>query len=132
MQAIKIICDTNIISNYLGEKGDIKVKQEVLKIGIENIVITSVVYMELIRWLSSYKGFSKSERIKCKNFFDSLKVLHLNKEISVRAMEISKKIDSIDAPDVLIATTAIYNKLPLYTLNVKHFERIKGVKLHIS
>ncbi|MDO5106280.1 PIN domain-containing protein [Capnocytophaga sp.] len=130
MQAIKVICDTNIISNYLGEKGKPEIKQEVLDIGLENIAITSVVYIELIRWLSAYKGFSKSERMKCKTFFNSLKVLHLNKEISVRAMENALKADSVDAADILIATTAMYYDLPVFTDNTKHFKQIKGIKLH--
>lgn len=130
MQINKVICDTNVISNYLGEKGKPEIKQEVLHIGLENIAITSVVYIELIRWLSAYKGFSKSERSKCKSFFNSLKVLHLNKEISIRAMENALKVDSVDAADILIATTAMYYDLPLFTDNTKHFKQIKGVKLH--
>ncbi|MFK8294827.1 type II toxin-antitoxin system VapC family toxin [Capnocytophaga canimorsus] len=130
MQTNKVICDTNIISNYLGEKGKPEIKQEVLEIGLENIVITPVIYIELIRWISVYKGLSVTERRDYKDFFNSLKVLHLNKEISIRAMENAVKADSVDAADILIATTAMYYDLPVFTDNTKHFKQIKGVKLH--
>jgi len=35
----------------------------------------------------------------------------------------------IDAPDILIAGTAMRNNLPLATLNRKHFERINGLEM---
>jgi len=35
----------------------------------------------------------------------------------------------IDIGDILIAATAIANDLPLATLNRKHFERIRGLRL---
>ncbi|WGU70369.1 hypothetical protein QIU18_13170 [Capnocytophaga canimorsus] len=56
-----------------------------------------VIYIELIRWISVYKGLSVTERRDYKDFFNSLKVLHLNKEISIRAMENAVKADSVDA-----------------------------------
>lgn len=130
MQSIKVICDTNIISNYLSDKGNPAIKQEVLKIGLENIAITSVVYMELIRWLSVYKGLTPQQRKAYKEAFSSLKIFHLNREISAKAMEYAVKTDSIDAADILIATTSIYYKLPLFTDNIKHFKQIKGVHLY--
>lgn len=130
MQVCKVVCDTNIISNFLSKEGKPYIKQKVLEIGLPNILITSVVYMELIRWLSVYKGFSIAERNKNRKFFDSLKVLHLNKEISANAMEIAKKVDSLDVADILIGTTAMYYDFPVFTENVKHFKLIKGIKLY--
>ncbi|MFJ1431340.1 type II toxin-antitoxin system VapC family toxin [Capnocytophaga canimorsus] len=132
MQTIKVVCDTNVISNYLSEKGKPEIKQEVLRIGFEHIAITSVVYMELIRWLSVYKGLTLQQRKAYKDAFNSLKILHLNKEISIRAMENAVKADSVDAADILIATTAMYYDLPVFTDNTKHFKQIKGVKLHTA
>lgn len=34
-----------------------------------------------------------------------------------------------DIPDALIAATALYYQLPLYTLNKKHFQFIPGIEL---
>jgi len=36
----------------------------------------------------------------------------------------------IETPDIIIASVAITNGLPLATLNTKHFERIDGLKLY--
>ena len=35
----------------------------------------------------------------------------------------------IDKPDLMIAGTAMANKLKLATLNLKHFERVDGLEL---
>lgn len=52
----KVICDTNVISAYL--QGSPKIVEKINEIGIDNIYITPVIYIELIRWLSVYKGLT--------------------------------------------------------------------------
>ena len=127
MGHIKVICDTNIISGYIsGNKNIIK---EIDKIGFENIAIIPVIYIELLRWLSCYKGFTKEERKDYKNIFSSLKMLHLNEGISVLGISISEQINSLEPSDVLIGASAIFYDLPLYTLNKKHFEAIDKLNL---
>lgn len=125
--AIKLICDTNIISEYL--RGNEQIIEEIEKIGFENIAITPVIYIELLRWLSCYKGLSKEERKDYKDFFLGLKVIHLNEGISVLSVGISEKINSLEPADVLIGATAIYNDLPLFTLNKKHFLPMENLEL---
>ena len=127
MEHIKVICDTNIISNYIsGDKNTIK---EIDKIGVENIAITPSIYIELLRWLSCYKGFTKEERKEYKSIFSSLKMLHLNEDISVLGIGISEQINSLEPSDVLIGASAVFYNLPLYTLNKKHFETIDKLNL---
>ena len=127
MEHIKVICDTNIISNYIsGDKNTIK---EIDKIGVENIAITPIIYIELLRWLSCYKGFTKEERKEYKSIFSSLKMLHLNEDISVLGIGISEQINSLEPSDVLIGASAVFYSLPLYTLNKKHFETIDKLNL---
>lgn len=125
--AIKLICDTNIISEYL--RGNEQIIEEIEKIGFENIAITPVIYIELLRWLSCYKGLSKEERENYKVAFSTLKVIHLNEGISVLSVGISEKINSLEPADVLIGATAIYNDLPLFTLNKKHFLPMENLEL---
>lgn len=125
--AIKLICDTNIISEYL--RGNEQIIEEIEKIGFENIAITPVIYIELLRWLSCYKGLSKEERENYKVAFSTLKVIHLNEGISVLSVGISEKINSLEPADVLIGATAIYNDLPLFTLNKKHFFPMENLEL---
>ena len=50
MQTI-VICDTNIISKYIVE--DSQVQRQIRLIGLKNVIITPIVYIELMRWLSS-------------------------------------------------------------------------------
>ena len=127
MEHIKVICNTNIISNYIsGDKNTIK---EIDKIGVENIAITPIIYIELLRWLSCYKGFTKEERKEYKSIFSSLKMLHLNEDISVLGIGISEQINSLEPSDVLIGASAVFYNLPLYTLNKKHFETIDKLNL---
>ena len=123
----KIICDTGIISDFF--EGKTKIVQKISEIGANNIVITPVIRIELIRWLSLYK-VDKSKRTKILKIIKKLPLLHINEGISKIAVDISDKDNTLDAPDILIGATAIYHKIPVYTLNEKHFERISDIKLY--
>jgi len=124
-----VICDTNIIGKYLF-KDPLVLRQINLLGGMKNIYITPIVYIEIIHWLSSYQKFTREDRKEIKKFLDELKMLHLNKGISELSIEISKKDNSLDMPDILIGATGVYYDLPVYTHNLKHFKLIKGITLH--
>ena len=123
-----VICDTNIIGKYLFR--DPSVVKQIGSIGLRNIYITPIVYIEIIHWLSSYKKFTRADRKEIKDFLDELKILHLNKGISELSIEISKKDNSLDVADILIGATWVYYDLPVYTHNIKHFKLIKGITLY--
>ncbi len=127
MEPTKVICDTNIISGYL--TGNEYVIEELQSIGLENIAMTPVIYMELLRWLSVYKGLTKEQRKEYKKVFSSLKMIHLNEGISVLAMGISDEINSLEPADVLIGASAVFYNIPLFTLNRKHFKLIENIEL---
>jgi putative PIN domain protein len=124
-----VICDTNIIGKYLF-KDPLVLRQINLLGGMKNIYITPIVYIEIIHWLSSYQKFTREDRKEIKKFLDDLKMLHLNKGISELSIEISKKDNSLDMPDILIGATGVYYDLPVYTHNLKHFKLIKGITLY--
>ena len=123
-----VICDTNIIGKYLFR--DPSVVKQIGSIGLRNIYITPIVYIEIIHWLSSYKKFTRADRKEIKDFLDELKILHLNKGISELSIEISKKDNSLDVADILIGATGVYYDLPVYTHNIKHCKLIKGITLY--
>lgn len=127
----KVICDANTISSYIRtDKHFSPIAYDTINnIGLENVCITPVVYIELFRWLSLYKGFTTSERLKIKKFIDGLNILHINKNISLLSMDIARKRDHLPSPDVLIGATAVYYNIPLFTFNTKDFKQIKGIKL---
>ena len=124
-----VICDTNIIGKYLF-KDPLVLRQINLLGGMKNIYITPIVYIEIIHWLSSYQKFTREDRKEIKKFLDELKMLHLNKGISELSIEISKKDNSLDMPDILIGATGVYYDLTVYTHNLKHFKLIKGITLY--
>ena len=124
-----VICDTNIIGKYLF-KDPLVLRQINLLGGMKNIYITPIVYIEIIHWLSSYQKFTREDRKEIKKFLDELKMLHLNKSISELSIEISKKDNSLDMPDILIGATGVYYEVPVYTHNLKHFKLIKGITLY--
>lgn len=128
MEHIKVICDTNIISAFI--TGNEKITQELLEIGFDNIAINPVIYIELLRWLSVFKGFTKEQRKEYKKIFSSLNMLHLNEGISVLAMNISEEVNSLEPADVLIGASAVFYGLPLFTLNTKHFKQVEKLELY--
>ncbi|MFW9880880.1 MAG: type II toxin-antitoxin system VapC family toxin [Candidatus Thorarchaeota archaeon] len=64
---------------------------------------------------------------------DQLTVIPFDKMCSVTAIEIYKDLlkenKMIDLADILIGATALTHNIPIATLNVKHFERIKRLEL---
>jgi predicted nucleic acid-binding protein len=129
----KVLCDTNVISSYLmnSEKAiDLIEKQ----IGVENIVISSVTYMELQKWLWSYKGLTDKQIQAFKKGISSLALIHIDRKISAVSVGFYEnyKEASMQIADMLIAATAITLKIKLCTLNVKDFKFIKGVNLYNS
>lgn len=76
-----VICDTNIISKLLQKNPD--VVRNINNIGVENIAITPIIFIEIYRWLSLYKGIDKSQRLLYKRTLNDFKMLYLNEEISL-------------------------------------------------
>lgn len=121
-----IICDTNIFIGVF--RGNEKVIRQVQRIGEENIGLTSVNVAELY-----YGALSKNN---LKAIKDSLKlhpVYHFDlqsSKIFIRIMLNYVITHRIRIPDALIASICIANSLELYTLNVKDFNFIEGLKLY--
>ena len=119
-----VICDTNIISKLLQKNPD--VVRNINNIGVENIAITPIIFIEIYRWLSLYKGIDKSQRLLYKRTLNDFKMLYLNEEISLLAMEAVTKHDSLEPTDILIGVTGVYYNIPVYTTiqNISNSSRI--------
>lgn len=80
-----------------------------------------------------YTGATDSQLEYWNDFLKKIQVLSFNKDVVKVAVELNrllkKKRKQIDMADLFIAATAIDNKLPLATLNRKHFERIDRLEL---
>jgi len=124
MAKIKLIVDTDIIIDYL--KG-VKPARELFK--SKDIVIYCSILSK--KELLSKVGLSDSERKKIVNLVSRLKVLKIDNDINQKYMLLINRYGERQSSivDYLIAATAWAKNLPLLTRNIKHFKKIKEIKL---
>ena len=121
-----VLCDTNIIIEFY--KNNPSIVKSLQGIGQQNITVSTITAGELL-----YGALNKKELNRIKSDLEHLKTLHLTHEICecftglMLDYSLSHKLS---LPDGLIAATALIEGLPLYTLNVKDFKFIKGIKLY--
>ena len=120
-----ILCDTNIIIEVL--KKNPTIIQTIEKIGIDKIAISVVTAMELY-----YGALNKMELKKIKLHLSSIRIFHIDEEISVTASELIEryaKSHGLQIPDALIAATSLNHGIKLYTGNKKDFMFIEKISL---
>jgi|SRR3990167_5110727 len=126
---MKYILDTNVVVDLLRRK--VRFKEEFLEEGSGISVITrgELVY-------GAYKSDRPKENLRLiKGLIVEarLQVLDINEEIIDRFGELKVELEQqgrrLEDFDLLIAATAINLGLTLVTSNVKHFARIKGLKM---
>ncbi|MDR1500379.1 MAG: type II toxin-antitoxin system VapC family toxin [Tannerellaceae bacterium] len=120
-----ILCDSNILIDvYRGNAFLTAVLQRMEKL----VVVSDVTRAELF-----FGARNKAELNYIRKEFAKLSVLTINPDISTIGVDLvetyclSHKLDFLDA---LIAATAIYHDVELYTLNKKDFIFIPGLKLY--
>lgn len=126
MDKSKIICDTNIFIQVLS--GDNKIISAVEFIKHENILMTSITALELCKG-----AFNKKEMKSISSFINLHSIVSLNAKSSMLAIELLKKYSlshNLSLADSLIAAISITESIKLFTLNVKDFDYIKGLKLY--
>ena len=119
-----ILCDSDIVIEYL--KGNINFKEK-FEINKGKIVLSAITLMELY-----YGALNKKELNKIKKALSNFEIIFLNEKItfiSLQVIEIYSKSHGLKIPDALIAATAIYSNLSLWTNNLKDFKFIKGLTL---
>lgn len=124
------LIDTDIISYFLKGNETVFVKfQEYIK-QYEKINISSITYYEILSGLT-FKGASKQLKI-FEDFCSSSIIIDITLDSIKKSAEIyseqRKSGESVDDIDILIAGIAIFNDLTLITNNVRHFQKIKGLK----
>ena len=122
-----LVIDTSIIIEFIRSK-DKKSTSLYLILNDSNICITSVTIYEL------YIG--ATDKIKWKDvklLTEDLIQLPFDEKVSIEAAKIYHQLRTdnkmIEFRDIFIAATCIVNKIPLLTLNKKHFNRIKSLEL---
>jgi len=118
---IEYLIDTNIFIAIL--KGDAK-----LKLFVESLAgaLDTTVYTELIQGSKN-----KSEVQKIEKYLTRFELIHFDKNISQRTLELIRtysKSHNLMFGDAVIAATCLENDLILLTYNVKDFRFIKNLK----
>jgi predicted nucleic acid-binding protein len=121
-----ILCDTNIlIEVYRGNQGII---QTVAQIGQANLAVSDVTCAELL-----FGARDKIDLQIIRKDLNKLRVLPIETNISSLAVQMVEQYclsHKLTLPDALIAATAIYHNIPLYTLNTKDFKFLPKIVLH--
>jgi tRNA(fMet)-specific endonuclease VapC len=121
-----ILCDTNVLIEFY--KGNQKVLNVLHGIGSSSLAISVITAGELY-----YGARDKRELQKIQKHLSLLKQIPLDVEISMLFVDLLENFSlshKLSIPDALIASTAICQQMPLYTLNVRDFRFIPGIELH--
>lgn len=121
-----ILCDTNIFIEIYRRNEAIRTELE--KIGQGNIAVSDVTRAELF-----YGALNKVELQKIHKDLSGLNALPIQTEISEMAVDLVARYclsHKMDIEDALIAATAIYYDIQLFTLNIKDFTFIPGIKVY--
>ena len=125
MESVTILCDTDVIIEYL--KGNETTKKIFDKLERTNVALSAITLMELY-----YGALNKRELNKIKRALSEFNILPLNEEITEIAINLIEKYSKshgLKIPDALIASTAIYYGISLWTYNIKDFRFIESLSL---
>ena len=123
--------DTNIITAFL--KNDLKAVEKTSDYleFFDKLSINIISYYEILRGLKDLGNREKIERFE--DFIRENELISIRKETVQKAAEIyaylKKEGNMIEDADILMAATAIVEDLVLITNNIRHFKRVKDLKL---
>jgi len=120
----KILAETSILIDL--QKG-VQKTINVFDKYLDQITISRITACEFI-----YGSKNANEKKLNKDFIDKLAITEINEEISKYAYFLLDKYalaTKFGIADTLIASTAVIEDFHLWTLNTRHFERIKELKL---
>ena len=123
-----ILCDTNIfIHAFNGNEETIaKMKQ----IGFENIVLSSITVMELFQGMRNKKELELMKtRIK---YYDKVEIDSRVSILATGLIETFALSHGLQIPDAIIGATAITHEIEIFTYNLKDFQYLPGIKLHLQ
>jgi tRNA(fMet)-specific endonuclease VapC len=97
----------------------------------DKLTINIISYYEILRGLKDLGNEKKIGRFE--DFIQENELVSIGKEAVEKAAEIyaylKKEGNLIEDADILMAGSAIVEDLVLITNNIKHFERVKGLRL---
>ncbi|MCP9769779.1 type II toxin-antitoxin system VapC family toxin [Lacihabitans sp. LS3-19] len=97
-------------------------------IGSDNFAISDVTIAELLYGARNQQEL-KTLR-KDLNNINSIRINELISELSIQLIDKYSLSHNLNLPDSLIAATSILNEMEFFTLNIKDFKFIEGIKLY--
>jgi len=127
---MKYLVDTDWIIDHL--KGIEKVREKLKEFRQYGGIAVSIISLaELYEGIYSSKDPIKDQRL-LENLLTQFSVLAIDREICKvfgrERTKLRKKKQLIGDMDLLIASTALHHNLTILTNNLKHFERVEGLK----
>ena len=117
MSGDSIVLDTSLIINLF--KGNSEIEELITD---RNLFISVITEIEVL----SFPNITASEKALLKQFLSECYIVDIEPAIKEITIEIRAKF-KIKLPDAVIAATAIYFDLPLFTMD-KGFDRIKDLQ----
>lgn len=121
-----ILCDTNILIEFY--KNSPQIVQELRQIGQNQLAVSPITQAELY-----FGALNKAELAKIKQHLALFTPFPLDISISnqfIELMETYALSHKLSLPDALIAATVLIHDVELYTLNVRDFRFISGLRLY--
>jgi tRNA(fMet)-specific endonuclease VapC len=108
-------------------------KAEQLEEEPRELVSTAINALELFVGIVAVDGISGTRVKKTRDFLENLTILNLDMSSAERSAYILNSLEklgkSIGLKDSLIAGIALEHKADILTRNIKHFERVSGLKV---
>jgi len=122
-----ILLDSSILIELFRKQDKAKTLFYKLSQTSDELCISSITHYEI--GIGNRKSHSEYWDSLCEN----LRIIPFDKACSNSAisiyLELLKANKMIDLADILIGATAVTYSIPIATLNVKHFDRIKGLEI---
>ncbi len=134
---MRYLADTTyLIDLVAGEERAVRLARELDAVD-ETVAISVITVEEYLRGIYylywDNKSKLKRKLMDAKRDLSAFEILPITYDIAAKAAEIEvdlmKKGEAISLADLIIAATAIHHNLILITRNIKHFERVKNLRI---
>lgn len=122
-----VLLDTNVLIEIIRKNIDIIQKCD--SVGPARLAITSISRCEFLMGSRDREAFEKNKKFLSK--FRLLRITNGIDQVFIQLIEKYYLEFQPGIPDMIIAATALYHDVELYTLNKKDFRFIPGIKLTV-
>lgn len=127
-----LLCDTGLLSRVFLARSPFLEAYQIATQQYQDTISTAV-FIELQHWLLLQRGLampiSRAEYERHRRRLDNYIVLNSD-GVSEQALQVARRWPDTGVGDAYTIATALVFDVPVFTLNPKHFERMRGVRLY--